>query len=64
LRAAPSAWLYAFVKVIPPTGGGYRMSYPRSERWIRNWSIAIRVPEPDKTDTFRDRSRQPIRLVI
>ena len=40
------------------------MSCPRSERWIRNWSIAIRVYEPDKTDTFRDHSRQPIQLMI
>jgi hypothetical protein len=61
---ASSAWLYAFAKVILPNGGGYRMSCPHSERWIRNWSIAMREYEPDKTDTLRDHSRQPIRLMI
>ena len=40
------------------------MSCPHSERLIRNWSIAIREYEPDKTDTLRDHSRQPIRLMI
>jgi hypothetical protein len=64
LRVASSAWLYAFAKVILPIEGGYRMNCPRSERWIRNGSIAIRVYEPDKTDTFRDHSRQLIPLMI